>query len=133
MALTEVNEQAEAWYTATVKDQDGTAMTAANVASLTLSIFEKVGEAIVNLRDQTDLRNAGAWDQGCTISEAGLLTLRLLPDDNEIINQDNIDLGRSEIHVLLFEGTTAGSPSYAFKHRYEYKIRNLEKVELAGE
>ena len=127
MALTSVNEESESWYRATLTDQDGAIMEDSNVASLTLTIYEKVGEAIVNSRTQDDLRNGGAWDQGCTITDVtGLLEMRLLPADNQVVNTDNE--GRSEIHVLVFEGTTAGSPTYAFKHTYEYEITNLVKT-----
>lgn len=126
MALDQVNEEAESWYSATLTDQDGDAMLTANVATLLYSIYELDTEAFVNSRDQVDLRNGGAWDQGAVIDGSGILTLRLEPDDNAVVSADNA--GRSEIHVLVFEGTTAGSPSYAFKHEYEYEVKNFVKT-----
>jgi len=127
LALPQVNEEAESWYKATLKDEDDTLMVPANVSTLTLTIYEKVGEAIVNSKDQTDVWNGGAMDQGLTLhASSGLLTMRLEPDDNQVVNTDNA--GRSEIHVLVFEGTTTGSPSYAFKHSSEYEIINFVKT-----
>ncbi len=127
MALTQTNEEAESWYRATLKDQSDTIMIPDNVSTLTLTIYEKVSEAPVNSKNQTDIWNAGAQDQGCTLHvSSGLLTMRLTPDDNQVVNTANA--GRPEVHVLVFEGTTAGSPSYAFKHIYEYEIVNLVKT-----
>jgi len=129
MALLQVKEESDSWYSASLTDQDDTAMVQGDVATLTLTIYEKIAEGIVNSRNQFDLRNADAWDQGCTISDPeGVLTLRLTPADNEVTNANNN--GRPEIHVLVFEGTTVGSPSYAFKHVYEYEIQNLVKTPL---
>lgn len=128
MPLSTVNEEAESWYKTTLKDQDDTIMVPANIASLTLTIYEKVGEAIVNTRNQDDMYNAGAFDQGVTLhASSGLLTLRLTPDDNSVINATE-NAGRPEIHVIVLEGTTSGSPTYAFKHVYEYAITNLVKT-----
>lgn len=127
MALTQANEETDSWPKWILTDQNDTIMIPDNVSTLTLTIYEKVSEAIVNSKNQTDIWNSGAQDQGCTLHpSSGLLTMRLTPDDNQVVNTANA--GRPEVHVLIFEGTTAGSPSYAFKHIYEYEIVNLVKT-----
>jgi len=125
--MKQVYEETSAWYTGTLKDQDGTVVPRASVATMLLTLYEKTGESIINSRDQVDVYNGGAWDQGVTLHEtSGLLTVLLTADDNAIVNSSND--GTPEVHVLVIEGTLTGSSSPAYAWTFEFQIKNRVKT-----
>lgn len=122
--MLKVYEETTRWYRGILYDKDDAVLTSANIASLTLTLFEYRTQAIINSRNDYDLYNGGAWDQGCTISDSGVILLRLDPADNEIVS----GASENERHVILLKGTTSGSPSYAFVHKYEYEVINIKLI-----
>jgi len=119
-------EQTSSWYSAVLKDQSDTAIGVSSISTLNVTLYEPHGGATINGRDAQDVKNSGAWDKGVTVTANGTVTFALEADDNAIVNSDND--GRPEVHVIVFAGTTTGTPSYAFKHRYEYQVINLPKT-----
>jgi len=128
-------EKTDVWYRAPLKDKDDVLLNYDGIATMTMTLYDKKtseesGGGIINLRDAYDVRNSGAWDKGVTVTESESMNLvvRLTPADNIIVNTDDIDIGGTEVHILLLEGTTAGIPSFTFKHEVEIKVKNLNKV-----
>lgn len=105
------------------KDKAGTNLEQANIASMTVLIYEK--NKGTSVRASTDVRNVGAWDQGLTIS-AGTITHLLDTTDTTIVNTTLP--GAMETHVIQYEGTTTGAPSEAFKFLIEFKVEDMVKV-----
>lgn len=110
-------------YRAILKDFDDTVLSAANIATMLVTLLAKPDLDIINLRDQQDVRNGGAWDKGVTfVTVDGVATLQfiLTPSDNIIVN--TVPVPDIETHVIIFEGTTAGSPSSSYMHVATYDI-----------
>ncbi len=105
------------------KDKAGTNLEQSNIATMTVQIDEENNGTVV--KASLDVRNAGAWDQGYTIS-AGTMTMLLTPTDTTIV--DTTLPGKHETHVILIQGTTSGSPSEAFKFLIDFKVQDLVKV-----
>jgi len=110
-------------------DKDDALLDDVNIATMTMTLYDKKSDEIINERNSYDVRNGGAWDRGTVVDSSKTLNLEVRLDvlDNVIVNSD-IDIGETEIHILLLEGTTAGSSSFAFKHQAEIKVINLNKV-----
>jgi len=118
-----VDEETDSWHSVTMTDNSTSTaayLTSSNVASLTMTIYLTEDESTV-IVDARDLRNGGAWDQGATITDAtGVLRTRITATDNT----RNTTAGyTNEDRTILFEGTTAGSPTYAFKHALRYRVK----------
>lgn len=117
------NEETDGFITFDFKDKDGVNMTAANVATLLMTIYETNGDETILA--QTDVRNGGAYSSGVTIG-TGTMTIRLQPAYNAIVG--NVEIGKFEEHTILIEGTTSGTPSYAFSRELTYKVENVNRV-----
>ena len=124
-----INEKSTTWYMAPLLDKDDALLDDVNIATMTMTLYDKKSDEIINERNSYDVRNGGAWDRGTVVDSSKTLNLEVRLDvlDNVIVNSD-IDIGETEIHILLLEGTTAGSSSFAFKHQAEIKVINLNKV-----
>lgn len=122
----EVYEDKDSWYSGTLTDNADSPVTQSNVATLTMTLFEKRTGTVINGRDSYDLTNSGSWNGNATISDAGIVTIRLEPGDNAIVAGDHP--GKNEIHVIYLEGTTSGVPSYEFATEFEYEVKNSRKA-----
>jgi len=94
----EVVQGANAQYSVTLRDLSGTVIASADIVSLTLTLYDKSSDVILNSRNAVDALNANDVTVGST---DGLLTWDIQPDDNTIYDS-NIVAGRSEVHVARF-------------------------------
>jgi hypothetical protein len=129
--MVEILEKSSGVIFGKLVDRYGDLLLPSNVATMTLTIYEKASEVIVNSRTDYDLYNAGAWRLGCSLATSANklgynFELHLEPGDNAIVGADNVN--RKEIHVILIEGTTGGSPSYTFKEEIEYTVKASKKI-----
>ena len=100
-------EASSSKLTATIQDESETAIPAASLGTLTLTLYDQLTElnspgstaAIINSRDAQDVLNAN----GCTVSTGGVMTMTFTPADNIIVNTGK----SSERHVALFKYTYA--------------------------
>jgi hypothetical protein len=93
-----VAEKTTQKYTATIKDENGTAIPAASLTTLTLTLYEQTTQTIINSRNQQNVLNL----QGVTVDAQGLLTWVMTPADNA-----HLGVAQKEQHVALFEFTYA--------------------------
>ena len=123
--IAEIFEGSTPKITATVKDEDGAALAASALQSLTLTYYNKADGAIINSRDGQDALNAN----NVTVSAAGALVWKLLAADTAIIDT-TIKAGNDEIHIALFECAwlDADSDQRHGKHEVEIRIRQHTKV-----
>lgn len=105
--------------TAVIEDEDGTGIDVANLGTVTLTLFNDRSKAIINSRNQTDIKNAGPG----TIDSSGNLTLTLTADDMAILVASN----DAERHVAFIEWTySSGTKSGGFE--IAFTVTNLAKV-----
>lgn len=117
-----VNERSTAVYTATITDENGDALPAASLDSLTLTLRNAKGTAaVINDRNAVNALNAN----GVTVDEDGLLTWVMEPGDNAIVGRTSV--GDPEIHVALFQWTW-DSGSKAGRHEVAVRVVNLGRV-----
>jgi len=115
-----VAERVSLRYRATLKKEDDTALAAAELSTLTLTIYAlDAARTIVNAVTTVNILNTGRG----TIDAAGLLTLILTPDDNQILDSTLPE----ERHVLLMQGTYASGVK-ATRHEVVVTVLNLGKV-----
>lgn len=115
-----VNEKCTAKYTATIKDEDGSAIPAASLTSLTLTLYDlsDPDRAIINSRDGQNVLNAN----NVTVDSSGVVTWTMQAADNTIQNDDRY----AERHKALFVFTwDSGNKSGI--HEVEFDVRNVEK------
>jgi hypothetical protein len=125
MALTReqrrVLERTTCLYSAQLTDEAGDAIAAANLSTLTLTLYDQVSKAIINARDDQDVLNAN----NVTVDASGNLQWTLQPDDNPIIGARRA--GLTETHIALFEWTwNAGSKQG--RHEVTIEVQQIEKV-----
>jgi len=115
---TVVNEKSTAKYTATLKDEDGNIIPAANIVSLTLTLCEVPDGTIINSRNDQDVLNTN----NVTVDSSGILIYTLQELDTIIVNPALA----TEIHRATFKMTfnTTGKATWDV----EFTIRNLVKV-----
>lgn len=106
-------------YSCTIKDENDTAVPAAQLNTLTLTLYAVQTGTIINSRSQQNILNAN----NVTVNSSGVLTWTMQPNDNIIVN-DALD---EETHVALFEWTYS-SGTKAGKHEVKFVIQNLTKV-----
>jgi len=108
--------------TATLLDETGTAIAAAGLDTLTLTLYNRDSSAkeIINSVNQVNILNTG---RGTVHASSGLVTIVFQPADNQVVD-NSVDL---EWHRALIEGTY-GSGTKAFKHEIDFQVRNLNKV-----
>jgi len=95
-----VKESTTAVYGATLQDNDGNAVSAADLDSLTLTLWDKVSETIINSRNAQNVLNTN----NVTVSDDGVLAWTMQPDDNVIVDTNHLD-GQKEEHRALFQWT----------------------------
>jgi len=115
---TVVNEKSTAKYTATLKDEDGVIIPAANIVSLTLTLCEVPDGTIINSRSDQDVLNTN----NVTVDSSGILIYTLQELDTIIVNAALA----TEIHRATFKMTfnTTGKATWDV----DFTIRNLAKV-----
>lgn len=102
-----------------VRDEADVAIPAANLSTLTATLYVKRSGAIINSRNAQSILNAN----GGTVDSSGNGTLTLTPADNAIVSAT----GAEEDHELLIEWTYAAGVK-AGKHLIHLRVANLTKV-----
>lgn len=114
-------EGASGVYTATLKDQDGTAIPAAQISTLTLTLYNKEDGSIINSRNAQNVLNAN----GVTVHvTSGLLTWVIDGLDSPIVGV--VPFGEYEEHIALFEGTTVSGADIV--HEISLLVRSVRYV-----
>jgi len=93
----QAKEQNTARYTAVIKDETGAAVSVVSIVTLTLTLYDKDTETILNSRNGQNVLNLN----GVTVDINGALVWILEPGDNAIVN----DAKAYEDHVALFAFT----------------------------
>lgn len=119
MATYSVLERVSVKYTATIKDEAGTAIPGSALTALTLTLYSVHSGTIVNSRNDQNVLNAN----GVTVDEAGLLTWIMDPLDNQVLDT----AFAYERHRALFEWTWSGGTK-AGKHEVDFLVQNLGQV-----
>jgi len=114
-----VLERVTRLYTAVIKDEEGAVIPAAQIGTLTLTLYNKKTGAIVNSRTDVNILNAN----GGTVDASGNLSFLFTPADMAIIDTTLA----SEIRIGLFEWTYGGGAKEG-RHEIEFSVRNLNKV-----
>ena len=118
--LTEVFAEGKtAKITAVIEDEDGNGIDVANLGTVTLTLFNDRSRAIINSRNQADIKNTG----GGTIDSSGNLTLVLSAADMAILNASN----DAERHVAFIEWTYSSGTKDG-GHEIAFTVTNLAKV-----
>jgi len=114
-----VLERVTRLYTAVIKDEAGVVIPAAQIGTLTLTLYNKKTGAIVNSRTDVNILNAN----GGAVDASGNLSFLFTPADMAILDTTV----QSEIRVGLFEWTYGGGAKEG-RHEIEFAVRNLGKV-----
>ena len=117
-----VEENSTAKYTALLKDESESAISLADLTTVTLTLYDKTKDSIINSRDGQNVLNAN----NVVIETGGVLIWTMQPADNAII-ADKLRSNAYEKHVALFEFTW-NSGNKSGKHELEYEVRQLNKV-----
>lgn len=113
-------EKSDYRMTAQIVDALGAGIPAANLATLTLTLYvQDTTLTVINGVSATNILNAGRG----TVDSSGNLVISLLPADSPI----NDTTLAEELHVALVEWTYNGGAS-AGKHELAFRVRNLGKV-----
>jgi hypothetical protein len=116
----EVPERTSFRYTANLTKEDGTPLTAAQLTTLTLTLYAMDATlTIINSVSDQNILNA---DRG-TVDANGLLTIILTPADNQVLNTTLT----VEYHIMLIEATYA-SGTKASRHEVRLAVRNMGLV-----
>lgn len=123
-----VNEDCSAYYTATVRDDEGNAIAGDDLDSLKLTLYvaDTSSDAdgdILNSRDGQDVLG----QNNVTVDANGLLTWEVQPADN-VIAGTNIEVGKYEKHIALFEWAWNSSEKHG-NQEVEIFVKQLAKVE----
>jgi hypothetical protein len=114
-----VNEKVTARYTADIQDDEGNAIAAATLTTLTLTLYDVETGDIINSRNDQDVLNTN----GVTVDGSGNLTWIIDADDNAIVTSTS----KVEKHIALFKWTW-NSGARDGKHEVNLHVKNLAKV-----
>lgn len=100
-------------------DETDAPLTLGEIAAVTLTLYEKRSRAILNGRDEQDIKNTN----GGIVDGDGSLGVTLSLDDNRLTSQSHL----SEYHVALIEWTWEGGDKAGSKE-VTFRVVNLAKV-----
>jgi len=114
-----VKEKTTSKYTATLKDEDGTAIALASLTTLTLTLYDisSTSRTIINSRNAQNVLNANNVTVHAT---SGLLTWEMQAADNEIQDSNK----KIERHRALFKFSWSGGQGI---HEVDFDVENIEK------
>ncbi len=102
-------------------NESGGPLGSGDLATLTLTLYDRASGSIINSRSAQDVLNANQ----VTVDGSGNFQFSMNPADNPILD-DTLDV---ETHVALFEWTwSAGGATKAGKHEIYLLVKNLVKV-----
>jgi len=95
------------------------ALTKAQILTLTMTLFDKTTEAIINSRNAVSVKDVA----GGTLTTAGVLTMKLDPADQVIAG--TLSTGGKETHVIRFNYTWNDGQSRTGRSEYTYDVEKL--------
>ena len=108
-------------FTLVFKDFDGTAITKANLSSLTLTLYDKTSNAILNSRSAQNVIDVN----GGTVATDGTLTMRLDASDNTY-ETASPSVGDKETHVAKFTWQwNDGTQTRTGIEEYEFEVQKM--------
>ena len=113
-------------YSATLKDENDTVISYADLDTLTVTYYNKADGSIINSRTQQDVLNKN----NVTVSEAGVLEWEIQPADTVIVDT-TLTPGQKETHVALFEWTY-DSGTNSGRHELTLYVKQLNEVTLSA-
>lgn len=114
----EGNERTACQYTCTIKDETGTAIPAASLTALTLTLEDVDTAAAINSRSAQNVLNAN----NVTVNSSGLLTWQIQPADMAIVG--TVPHGSTELHRFTFKYSYGSSLT-------AYVVRDIRVVSLS--
>lgn len=122
----EINEHNVARITGTLLDEAGDPVPLVALNTVTLTLYDKASDTIINLRDGQDIKN----NNGGTIeATSGAFTLLLGSADNVIVNTALV-APQIETHVALIRATW-GSGGY-WSGIAQVRVRQVHRVTVAS-
>lgn len=112
------NERTAGTYTCTIKDGTGTAIPAASLTGLTLTLEDVDTGTIINSRSAQSVLN----ENNVTVDSDGLLTWQIQPADMAIVG--TIPHGSTELHRFTFKFSYSSSLT-------AYVVRDIRVVSLS--
>lgn len=119
MLVVPISERTSGLYTATLKDEAGNVVPGSTLETLTLSLYESTGGAIVNGRKVQNVLNTN----NVAIDSSGGLTWQIQPADTEIVNNQLA----VEPHIAEFQATWAGGTK-GVTWKMELDVANLATI-----
>lgn len=108
-------------YSFSLVDENDAAILLADLATLTLKLYDVSTDGIINSRNAQNVLNAN----NVTVSSGGAVVWSIQHADNVIAGSP--DRGTYETHIALFEWTWYGGAKYN-SHELELQVLNLNKV-----
>ena len=114
-------ESTSVTFDVTFKDTSNTpvALTKDGILTLTMTLFDKTTEAVINTRNAVSVKDAN----GGTVSTAGVLTMKLDPADQVVVG--TASTGDKETHVIRFDYTWNDGESRTGRSEYTYDVEKL--------
>lgn len=117
-----VKQSSSATWTGYIYDASGSAIASADIASMTMTLYDKSSGTIINSRNGQDILNANNVTVHAT---SGLVTWELQPADN-IIESTTLEERKSEEHIALVIVTYDTTKKLIFE--IAINVVNTEKV-----
>lgn len=117
-----IPEQTTPKITAVIKDENGTAIPASSLDTLTLDLYNQSDAptfTVINLRSAQNVLNAN----GVTVDASGNLTWQMVTADNVIIDSTL----KTEKHRAVFNWTYSAGAKTG-RHIIDLTVVNLEKI-----
>lgn len=121
IAIVTVNEQNVVLLSGTLQDEDGAAIAASSISALTVTLYDRATDAIINSRDGQSILNANG---GTLHATSGAWTLTLSASDNVIVGTPSV--GRTETHIALIEAAWSGGGYWSGIVRVQ--VRQVHRV-----
>ena len=116
--ITPINEGATATLEFVFKDEDGTAIPVANIATAKMMLTLRGTSTIINNRVLIDVRTC--------FNSSGEFSFPLTPADNVILSTAaGLDY---EYHLATFQIVTTGATPITYNESIQLKIRNLQMI-----
>lgn len=122
----ELQEGQSGVFTFILKDENGDPVEKAAVDTLTLHIYDRLTDEIINTRDEQDVLDANGVTMHAT---SGLVTWSIAPVDVPFLGGDTIP---AEVHIARFRATW-DSGAKAFSYEIEMTVCNLKQFTVIEE
>lgn len=113
-----INEATTGRYAATMYDETGATIDGTAMTTLTLTLYDKRTNGIINSRNAQDVKNTN----GVSVDSAGALVWTIAKEDTSIVGTSQV-----ERHVAVFVGTWS-TGTKKFVHEVEMDVINIKRV-----